>query len=225
MFEYSFLSLFLAGFLGGGHCVAMCGGIVSAMTLGGQQQRASWPHILLFNSGRIISYMLVGAMVGMLGNGLQLLPQLHALQTVLYLFANLILIGLGLYVAGVSTLITRIERIGAPIWRQIQPITRKLLPIRHWYQALAMGALWGWVPCGLVYTALLGALASATATTGAALMLAFGLGTLPNLLLIAASSRRFGSLMVKPLWRKLAGTLIFGFGMFGLLRGIQALAN
>lgn len=225
MFEYSFLSLFLAGLLGGGHCVAMCGGIVSALTFGGQQQHASWPHILLFNSGRISSYMLVGAIAGMLGNGIQLLPQLHILQTGLYLFANLILIGLGLYVAGISTLITRIERIGAPIWRQLQPVTRKLLPIRHWYQALAMGALWGWIPCGLVYTALLGALASANAQSGAALMLAFGLGTLPNLLLIAASGLRFGSLMVKPGWRKFAGTLILGFGLIGMWRGIQALAN
>lgn len=225
MFEYSFLSLFLAGLLGGGHCVAMCGGIVGAMTLGSQQRQAPWLHILLFNSGRIASYMLVGTIVGMLGSRLLLMPQLHLLQTALYLFANLILVGLGLYVAGVSTLITRIERIGAPVWRRLQPITRKLLPIRHWYQALAIGALWGWIPCGLVYTALLGALASASAPTGAALMLAFGLGTLPNLLLIAASGRRFGALMVKPLWRSLAGTLIFGFGVFGLLNGIRALAN
>lgn len=225
MFEYSFLSLFLAGLLGGGHCVAMCGGIVGAMTFGNQAQRASWLHILLFNSGRIGSYMLVGAMAGTLGNGLQLLPQLHIVQTLLYLLANLILIGLGLYVAGVSTLITHIERFGAPVWRQLQPLTRRLLPIRYWHQALAIGALWGWVPCGLVYTALLGSLASASATTGARLMLAFGLGTLPNLLLIAASGRRFGSLMVKPLWRKFAGTLILGFGLIGIWRGIQALAN
>lgn len=225
MFEYSFLSLFLAGLLGGGHCVAMCGGIVGAMTFGAQQQQASWPHILLFNGGRLGSYMLVGALVGALGNGLQLLPQLHVLQAALYALANLILIGLGLYVAGISTLITRIERLGAPIWRHLHPLTRRLLPIRHWYQALAIGALWGWIPCGLVYTALLGALASATAPTGAALMLAFGLGTLPNLLLIAASGRRFGSLMLKPLWRKTAGMLIFGFGVVGLLRGIQTLAN
>ena len=175
--------------------------------------------------GRIASYMLVGAIAGTLGNGLQLLPQLHLMQTALYLLANLILIGLGLYVAGISTLVTRIERLGTPIWRQLQPLTRSLLPVRYWYQALAMGALWGWIPCGLVYTALLGALASGSGSTGAASMLAFGMGTLPNLLLIAASGRRFGALMVKPVWRRLAGTLIFGFGMLGLLRGLQTLAN
>jgi sulfite exporter TauE/SafE len=225
VFEYNFLSLFLAGLLGGGHCVAMCGGIVSAMTFSSPQRHASWPFILLFNMGRIASYMLVGAIAGTLGNGLQLLPQLHLMQTALYLLANLILIGLGLYVAGISTLVTRIERLGTPIWRQLQPLTRRLLPVRYWYQALAMGALWGWIPCGLVYTALLGALASGSGSTGAALMLAFGMGTLPNLLLIAASGRRFGALMVKPVWRRFAGTLIFGFGMLGLLRGLQTLAN
>ena len=203
----------------------MCGGIVGALTFGNQQQRAAWSHILLFNGGRIVSYMAVGAMAGALANRLQLLPQLHLLQTLLYLLANLILIALGLYVAGISTLITRIERVGAPIWRHLQPITRKLLPIRHGYQALAIGALWSWIPCGMVYTALLGALASASASTGAALMLAFGLGTLPNLLLIAASGRRFGSMMVKQTWRRFAGALIFGFGLLGLLRGIQAVAN
>ena len=142
MFEYSFLSLFLAGLLGGGHCAAMCGGIVGALSFGSQRRAPSWPHILLFNAGRIGSYMLIGAIAGSLGNALGLLPQLHLIQTLLYLIANLILIGLGLYVAGISNLIMRIEKIGTPIWRQLQPITRKLLPIRHWPQALAIGALW-----------------------------------------------------------------------------------
>lgn len=225
MFEYSFLSLFLAGLLGGGHCAAMCGGIVGALSFGNQRLTPSWSHILLFNVGRIGSYMLIGAIAGSLGNALGLLPQLHLIQTLLYLTANLILIGLGLYVSGISSLITRLEKIGTPIWRQLQPITRKLLPIRHWPQALAIGALWGWVPCGLVYTALLGALASATPQHGAALMLAFGLGTLPNLLLIAAASKSVNHWLTHPRWKRCAGGIILAFGLVGLLRGLLALGN
>lgn len=203
----------------------MCGGIVGALSFGGQQRSPTWTYILLFNTGRICSYMLIGAIVGGVGNALGLLPQLHLIQIVLYLFANLILIGLGLYVAGISSLITRIETIGTPVWRRLQPITRKLLPIQHWPQALAMGALWGWVPCGLVYTALLGALASATPQHGAALMLAFGLGTLPNLLLIAAASKSVSRWLAHPLWKRCAGALILAFGLTGLLRGLLALGN
>lgn len=203
----------------------MCGGIVGALSFGSQRLAPSWQHILLFNTGRIGSYMLIGAVAGSFGHALGLLPQLHLIQTLLYLFANLILIGLGLYVANISSLITRIEKIGTPIWRQLQPLTRKLLPIRYWPQALAIGALWGWVPCGLVYTALLGALASATPQHGAVLMLAFGLGTLPNLLLIAAAGKSVSRWLANPLWKRCAGGLILAFGLAGLLRGLLALGN
>lgn len=217
MFEYSFLSLFLAGLLGGGHCAAMCGGIVGALSMPGKGT-ASLSQQLLFNLGRLGSYMLVGAIAGAIGRSTQLLAQAHTLQLALYGVSNIILIGLGLYVAGLSSVITHLEKIGRPIWQRLQPLTRKLLPIRHAWQALAIGGLWGWLPCGLVYTATLSALSSAHPLQGALLMLAFGSGTLPNLMLLGLAAQRISRILQNRWWKLFAGATIIGFGLLGMYR-------
>ena len=184
--EYSFAALFLVGLLGGGHCVGMCGGIVTALQLQLPARRARWPFLLGYNAGRLTSYTLIGLLVGAVGGlGLETLGT-RAAQTGLYLFANLLLLMLGLYLAGLSTFVTRIEKLGRPLWARLQPVMRALLPIRSVGHSLLVGALWGWIPCGLVYSASLSALASGSALHGAGLMLAFGLGTLPNLLAMGA---------------------------------------
>lgn len=184
--EYSFVALFLVGLLGGGHCIGMCGGIVTALQLQLPARRARWPFLLGYNTGRLASYSLIGFLVGAIGGlGLETLGTRGA-QTVLYVFANLLLLLLGLYLAGLSALVTRIEILGRPLWARLQPVMRTLLPIRSVGQSVAVGALWGWIPCGLVYSASLSALASGSALHGAGLMLAFGLGTLPNLLAMGA---------------------------------------
>ncbi len=217
MFEYSFLSLFLAGLLGGGHCAAMCGGVVGALSMPGRGA-ASLGQQLLFNLGRIGSYMLVGAIAGTIGNSTQMLAQAQTLQLALYGISSLILIGLGLYVAGISSAITQLEKLGRPVWRQLQPLTRKLLPIRHAWQALAIGGLWGWLPCGLVYTATLSALSSARPLQGALLMLAFGAGTLPNLMLLGMAARHISGILQNRWWKLFAGATIAGFGLLGMYR-------
>lgn len=216
MLEINWLALFLVGLLGGGHCVGMCGGIVTALSFGLPAGQARWPYLFSYNLGRIASYTFIGALLGALaGGGLSLL-QLHPLQMALYLFANLMLIGMGLYLAGLSALVGKIETLGRPIWARLQPVLTRLLPIRSPAQALAVGALWGWMPCGLVYSASLSALASGHTTSGAMVMLAFGLGTLPNLLAMGAFASQLKTLLQKRPVRLLAGLAVIAIGVFRL---------
>ena len=217
MLETSFWVIFLAGLLGGGHCMGMCGGIVTALTLNLPAGQQRWKIMLSYNSGRILSYVTVGVLLGGLAEaGLSLLATRPA-QLALLVLANLMLIAMGLYLAGLSSAITTLEKIGRPVWTKLQPLLARLLPVRSAKSALLAGMLWGWLPCGLVYSASLSALASGKALQGGLLMLAFGLGTLPNLLLMgvfADTLRQF--IQQKPV-RLLAGLLVAGMGLSRLL--------
>lgn len=216
--ELNIFSVFLVGLLGGTHCVGMCGGIVGALSLQLPNQAPQWRFHLAYSSGRIASYVLVGAMAGAAGASSLLLSDLLPVKQGLYLLANLLLIALGLYLAGLSSLVLRLEGAGSAIWKRLQPYTRKLLPVRSVAQAVALGALWGWVPCGLVYSMLISAMASGSAVNGAAVMLAFGIGTLPNLLAMGYFARQLKEFMQNRGVRLAAGLLVAGFGVVGLYR-------
>ena len=215
--EATLLAVFLAGLLGGGHCAGMCGGIVSALSAGAGSRL---PLHLAYNTGRIASYTLAGAIAGALG-GMALYYDLLPLQLALYVFANLMLILLGLYLAGWSSMVTRLEAVGRRLWRHISPLTGKFLPVNTLPRAFAVGMLWGWLPCGLIYSALAIALVSGGAANGAALMLAFGLGTLPNLLLAGLLLRRARSWFQGRMVRWVSGGLVLGFGIAGLANAAQ----
>ena len=210
-----FLALFIVGLLGGGHCAGMCGGIVGALSMQGPQGRASIPIHLAYNAGRIVSYVLAGLIVGALG---QWLGSIMPLQRGLYLFASLMLVAMGIYLLGVTQSLAWLERGGQVLWQRIQPITRRFLPVHGVTQALPLGLLWGWLPCGLVYSALSTALASGSAAKGGLTMLAFGLGTLPNLLLAGLLLTRFRRFAQTRVMRVLAGGLVLGYGLLGLTR-------
>ena len=216
--ESSYFALFLVGLLGGTHCIGMCGGIVGALSLGA----ASRPSLhLAYNAGRIVSYGVAGAIAGALGSAsLALSDQLPA-RLILFVLANLMLVALGLYLMGVTRALAFSERFGAKLWRHLQPLTRRYLPARTMAQAFPLGLLWGWLPCGLVYSALVTALASGSAASGAALMLAFGLGTLPNLLLAGLLAVRLKAYAAKPAVRLAAGLLVLCFGLWGLFAALR----
>ena len=206
----------LTGFLGGVHCAGMCGGIVAAVVGQSAGHVRPWLIHLAYNAGRIASYALAGAAAGAVGRLGLLLDQWLPVQIVLYVAANLLLIALGLYLAGIRSPITRLEHLGAGLWQRIQPITRRFLPADSVPKAFALGMLWGWLPCGLVYSALAWSLASGDAVQGAALMLAFGLGTLPMLLAMGAAARWLGQ-VARLVWvRRGAGVLILLFGVYTL---------
>jgi hypothetical protein len=123
------------------------------------------------------------------------------------------MIALGLYLSGWWVGLTRLEQWGARLWRRIEPYGRKLLPVRHPASALGLGFVWGWLPCGMVYSVLAWSLAAGSASAGASLMLAFGLGTLPMLLALGAAARWLAGITREPWVRRSAGLAVMLFGL------------
>ncbi|KAB2320328.1 sulfite exporter TauE/SafE family protein [Betaproteobacteria bacterium SCN1] len=216
MIEFSLLAALLAGLLGGVHCVGMCGGIVAAFSFRADGSRPPFRLHVAYNLGRVSSYALFGALAGALGASLKLADFMPA-QTALYVLAQLVMILLGLYLAGFNQWVLVFERAGGVLWRAVKPLFQKLLPVKSLPQAVLAGMAWGWLPCGLVYSVLVSALAAGSAASGAALMLAFGLGTLPNLLGMGLFARQIQPFMQNVWVRRAAGLTVAGFGAWGLI--------
>lgn len=213
---------FVVGLLGGVHCLGMCGGIVGALTLGQPHRSAATPRFwllqLAYNAGRLGSYMLAGALAGGLGLLLAQAAPLEQAQKLLSLMAGLFMILLGLYLGGWWSGLARLERAGGMVWKRLEPLGRRLLPVRTPWQALLLGMIWGWLPCGLVYSVLIWSLSAGSLLEGALLMGAFGLGTLPNLLLMGAAAGWLASLLRKPLARRVAGGMVMLLGLMMLFQ-------
>lgn len=218
MSEFSIIAVFFVGLLGGVHCLGMCGSIVGMLTAQLPKHGTRWPFHLAYNSGRLASYMAAGALAGAIGRAGLLWRDVVPVQHLLFGLSSLMLIALGLYLAGIWGMVRRIEQLGGMLWQYIRPLTRGLLPVTTIARALSLGVLWGWLPCGLVYSVLVTALASGNAQSGALVMLAFGLGTLPNLLAFGLFWEGVRRRMQSPRIRMVAGLLVAGFGVYGLTR-------
>ena len=207
---------FAAGLLGGVHCVGMCGGIAGALAAGstGPVPR----RLAAFNAGRVGSYAVAGALAGLVGTLAGAAGPGAVLRTLLFIAAQAMVVLIGLYVAGWSGAILRFERAGAGLWRRIEPLRRRFFPVDSDARALGAGAVWGWIPCGLVYGMLPLAAVSGGALQGAMVMAAFGAGTLPGLVLAGAASRRLTEARRKPWVRGTAGGAIVLLGLAGLAR-------
>jgi len=207
-------SALILGLLGGGHCLGMCGGLMGALTLAiPKEQRSQRFRLLLaYNLGRILSYAVAGLLLGLAGWALANSPIAVAMRVV----AALLLISMGLYLAGWWSGLTRIERLGRGLWRHIQPVANRLLPVSSLPRALLLGTLWGWLPCGLVYSTLLWAASQGNAIDSALLMLAFGLGTWPVLLATGLAAERTNALLRKRGVRIAGGLLVILFGLWTL---------
>jgi sulfite exporter TauE/SafE len=178
-----------------------------------------------YNAGRVASYATGGAIAGAFGALVDRIPALRGAELGLRLGAGLLMAGLGLYLAGVWRRFAFIERAGLPLWRHLEPLARRILPVRSLTAALALGALWGWMPCGLVYAALGLALGTGSASGGALAMLAFGLGTLPTLLTMGALASRL-AVFLRVAWvRRAAGVVIVGFGLFHVVAASAQIAR
>ncbi|WP_349976128.1 sulfite exporter TauE/SafE family protein [Pseudomonas sp. WHRI 8519] len=207
-------SALVLGLLGGGHCLGMCGGLMGALTLAiPPEQRGRRLRLLLaYNVGRVLSYACAGLLLGLAGWAVASSPAALALRVV----AALLLIAMGLYLAGWWSGLTRIEALGRGLWRRIQPVASRLLPVSSLPRALLLGALWGWLPCGLVYSTLLWAASQGNAGYSAALMLAFGLGTWPVLLATGLAAERVNTLLRRRSVRMAGGLLVILFGLWTL---------
>lgn len=207
-------SALILGLLGGGHCLGMCGGLMGALTLAiPPEQRGRRLRLLLaYNLGRILSYACAGLLLGLAGWAVASSPAALALRVV----AALLLVAMGLYLAGWWSGLTRIEALGRGLWRHIQPVASRLLPVSSLPRALLLGALWGWLPCGLVYSTLLWAASQGNAGYSAALMLAFGVGTWPVLLATGLAAERVNILLRHRSVRVAGGVLVMLFGIWTL---------
>jgi len=219
MFEIALSAAFVGGLAGGLHCAGMCGGIVRVLCAApGSGVTPQWRHLLAYNGGRIFSYVVAGALAGALGEAGLLTRAAPMLQPLMFLLASLMLVALGLYLTGLAPVVARIESAGTWLWKLVQPWTGRMLPVTSVARAAGLGALWGWLPCGMVYAVLLTALALGSWWQGAALMLAFGFGTLPNMLGIGLFYEKIERLRRAGAARVLAGGAIAAFGLFGVVK-------
>ncbi|HET7842612.1 MAG TPA: sulfite exporter TauE/SafE family protein [Xanthomonadales bacterium] len=184
---------FAAGVAGSGHCLAMCGGIATALARG-PTRRASLANAGLSALGRATSYALAGALVATLTASLGLLLEAATLRNVAAWASALALLAVGLKLVGVFEW-RAVERFGARAWTRLAPATRMLGRVPRVVRPFAAGMLWGWLPCGMAYTMLLLAAASGDPFAGAARMAAFAAGTMPAL---ALSAGLFGAATAAP---------------------------
>jgi hypothetical protein len=218
----TFFSALIVGLIGADHCAGMCSGIVGVLSMG--TDKLSRPARLLrisaYNAGRIASYAMAGAVAGAVGQTLGgLLPGGLAHQLAMgvsALFAFL----LAAYMMGWGSLLVRVEGAGGHLWRYLQPLGQRFIPAQGAGRTFALGLVWGWLPCGLVYTALAWSLVSGSAARGALLMLGFGLGTLPALVTMGMAGSWLLAWRSQPLVRYAAGLALIGLAAATLWQGL-----
>ncbi|MCK5877596.1 MAG: sulfite exporter TauE/SafE family protein [Candidatus Marithrix sp.] len=211
--ELTIISAFLAGLLSATHCIGMCGSIIGTLTLTIPKNRSLWLYLINYNLGRISSYTIAGLTVGFLGASVADQIFLHSYHFIILQFSGIFMIILGLYMGGWWKGLSVLERIGDHLWRKLEPWGQKFIPVKKPSQAFGFGVIWGWLPCGLVYSILAFSLTSCNTWQGGTLMFAFGLGTLPTSLALGATARWFINFTNNSQVRKLAAILIVIFGL------------
>lgn len=215
MTDLDFLSAFLIGLAGSVHCVGMCGGIVGALNFAIPKQQGHFLYNLSYNCGRILSYSIAGSLVGLVGQIVS-----HNNQTgisLLHLISGIFLILLACYIGGWWQGLLRVEMVGKHLWKYISPLSKRFIPFRSPLSAFPYGMLWGWLPCGLVYSTLTWSLASGSAVIGAKIMFAFGLGTLPVMLLMALGFKQIQHVVTHPLFKQLIAVSLLSYGVLTII--------
>jgi sulfite exporter TauE/SafE len=214
------LAAFTLALFGGLHCAGMCGGFVGALQINRPHGVSAARLAAGYHAGRVTSYTLAGALLGGVGAAVYTLDVLP-LQVVLLAVGGVMLLVIGASMFGRGASLKRLEPLGLALWKLIGPLARRVYPPRSAAQALVAGLAWGWIPCGMVYAALPLALVAGGVWQGALVMLAFGLGTLPNMVLVDVAASRIGAsggvLVSARIWLKpLAGVVLVVFGLSGL---------
>ncbi len=212
------ISAFIIGLMGSAHCIGMCGGISSALSLSiptGNNFRTRQTTILLcYNVGRIASYGIAGLLAGTLFTLANF--QTHALSWIPRLLAGLFMIAMGLYLTGWWQGLVKVEKFGQILWKHIEPYGRKLMPAKTPSRAFLLGMVWGWLPCGLVYSTLILAAGQSSPGAAAMTMLSFGAGTIPAVLGVGYLSRQLNQLKNNKLFPILTGCAVIAFGIWTL---------
>jgi uncharacterized protein len=220
--QSALIGAFVAGLLGGLHCFAMCGGWIAAVArpagaIALQPARMMHAGQAATHAGRITTYVLLGAAFGAAG-GAAFALAVAPLQRGLYVVANVMLLLLALSLVARGVAAGGLERAGLAVFRKLLPVVTRLAPQRGMASRYALGVVWGFTPCALVYGVLPVALLAGNAGDGALVMLAFGLGTLPNLLAAGWTLARSRRWLDDRRFRYFAAAVIAAFALLGLYR-------
>ena len=206
---------FVTGLLGSAHCFGMCGGIsgLFAVNVNVASLNAQFPKAITYNVGRVLSYAILGAAVAVIGK--TLVSGIPDIAAPVRFASGVLIILVGLQLAFGWRILAPLESAGAKIWNRIAPAARGLVPVESLSQALGLGLIWGWLPCGLVYSVLLLAATTAEPASGGLVMIAFGIGTMPAMLATGMSASKLAQFM--------SGKRL-GAGLLIVLLGIATLA-
>lgn len=222
----SIFNAFIVGLFSSIHCLGMCGGIIGTLTMSlpetvRHHALRLLSYTAMFNLGRLASYTLAGTLAGAFGQTVMEYLSPHHAHLLLQIFATLIMVGIGIHLAGWFPRFNLIEKLGAPLWKRLEPLAHRLLPVQRPGQALLFGLLWGWLPCGLVYAALIWSTSSGDAMHGALFMLAFGAGTLLPVMTAGMLTGWMVKLSHTPYIRPIIGSLIIVLALLSLAVTLQ----
>lgn len=213
--QYNFYAAMLIGLLSSGHCIVMCGGVVSVLSanipLHHNHGTKRMLYLIAYNSGRIFSYCIAGALLGYSFSFFAL--KSHTVFQVMHFLSGTMLVLIGLYIGQWLNAISYVERLGKGLWQLLAPLAKHLIPFSSALGAVPFGFVWGWLPCGLVYSTLTWAAASGSTLQGASIMLGFGLGTLPTMFLMGYLSSKLKSLLQNKIIKSISGIIIIAYGL------------
>ncbi len=211
---------FITGFLGSGHCLGMCGGIVTALSLSGSGQRGGPIFHLLYNSGRLLTYGLIGLLVGWLGSLMAYTTAFEGVTLWLLVSSDLFIIVIGLGTAGAfrHLNIMRLEFSG-PL-KSMTAAVRRLGRLPKGFAALPLGVIFGFLPCGFLYAMAITAAQTASPGKASLVMIFFGLGTAPALF-IFGSAAQWLSNRARGWMLRGAGIMVVLMGLINLIRHLQ----
>jgi sulfite exporter TauE/SafE len=211
---------FVTGLMGAGHCIGMCGGLVGALSLSEAGQKGGWLFHLLYNAGRITTYTFIGAVVGWLGSAMAYTDQFRLVTRSLLLASDLFVILIGLGTAGLFAWLN-VSKLDFP--GPMQAMTKAVHGLRKLppaLSALPLGLLFGFIPCGYLYAVAITAAQSAEVSTGALMLLAFGVGTTPALFLFGSTAHWLSGRA--RIWMlRFAGLIVAGMGLINLLKHLR----
>lgn len=203
----------------------MCGSLIGALSLSldkpvRENRVYLFTFVLALSLGRVLSYSLIGFLMGWMGH--------HLIQTISPEYGYLILqsvsivviLGIALYLGGWFPRFAVIENLGQPLWKKLEPIGRRLIPIKSLWQAFSYGIVWGWLPCGLVYSTVLLSVTSGDALQGFTAMMSFGLGTLPSVMGLGLITSWIRHFTTRPYLRKIAALLLIALACANLYFGL-----
>lgn len=211
MDAFALLTALTIGLAGSVHCIGMCGGLAGNLLFSASPQVSRTALLFSYNFGRILSYVSLGAIMGFLAQSM-----IETVYETLYFFrliSAIFVILMGLYIAGLWSGLRHFEALFIPLFNPLKRISQRFLPLNNAAKAIPYGIIWGWLPCGLVYSTLAWSTSSGSALQSAANMGFFGLGTLPGLVAVSMTTDTLKVFLLRPPVRLIVGILIFTYGV------------